>query len=273
MEPFQLDAEQGVFWLQSWAERYPQLRVGFTTRQLGNDLPYGNLALHVGDVVENVLQNRKYIANLVQLPVEAITCANQTHGAQTVEVGEERRGAGALQLESSIPDTDGLVTNRQDTMLMLFFADCVPIYFFDKEKQAFGIAHAGWRGTVQNIATKMVQKFQEMYDSKPYNIHVAIGPSIGACCYQVDQRVMDAVNNVLHNEGHAVAKADGSQHYRLDLKKMNQILLERAGILSSHIEVSELCTSCQSHYFFSYRREPASAGRMAAFAVWKGGEV
>ncbi len=273
MEPFQLDTEKGVFWIRSWVERHPHLRMGFTTRSLGLDSHHGNLALHVGDDVQRVLDNRTYIANLFKLPLEAITCAQQTHGANIVEVDDENHGAGALELESSIRDTDGLITNRHDTMLMLFFADCVPIYFFDPEKQVFGIAHAGWRGTVQNIATKMVRKFQEIYDSKSYNIHIVIGPSIGACCYQVDQKVMDLVENVMHNEVDAVAKADGSLHYRLDLKKMNQILLERAGILSSHIEVSELCTSCQSHYFFSHRKERESAGRMAAFAVWKGGEV
>lgn len=270
MEPFKIDQESGFFWIQSWRERYPDLNIGFTSRSLGPNHPYGNLALHVGDDPDRVHQNRLYLSELNDVSIHTMTCALQPHGNHVVEVTGENRGAGAFELESSIPDADGLLTRLPNTMLTLFFADCVPLFFLDPVKKVVGLAHAGWRGTVQNIAAKMVQKFQETHDSKSDNIHIVIGPSIGPCCYQVDQTVMNAVNEQLAGEVNRVAKADGPGHFRLDLKKMNQILLERAGILSSHIEVSQLCTSCNVDQFFSHRKEQGKAGRMAAFAVWKG---
>lgn len=270
MEPFQLDQDLGLFWIDSWGQDYPGLNIGFTTRALGNGQLHGNLALHVEDDIDRVLENRRYLSLLNNQSIATMTCAEQTHGNNVVEVTEENRGSGAFEQATSIPDTDGLLTKRSDTMLTLFFADCVPLFFIDPVQRAFGIAHAGWRGTVQNIAAQMVQKFQQIYASSTDNIRVVIGPSIGACCYQVDQKVMSAVEERLPNEVHLVATADGEEHYRLDLKKMNQLLLEQAGIMSTHIEVSHLCTSCNLQHFFSYRKEQGKAGRMAAFAVWKG---
>ncbi len=270
MEPFHIDKQLGLFWIESWRQKYPGLRIGFTARGLGQRQTNGNLALHIEDDVHQVLDNRRYLSMINNQSLDAMTCAMQTHGKKIVEVTDENRGSGALDLATSIPDTDGLITQLPDTMLTLFFADCVPLFFLDPEHRAIGIAHAGWRGTVQNIAAEMVLKFQELYGSNADNMRVVIGPSIGPCCYQVDQKVMDAVTEQLPNEVHLVAKADGPEHYRLDLKKMNQILLEQAGIMSAHIEVSHLCTSCNVHHFFSHRKEQGKAGRMAAYAVWKG---
>lgn len=273
MEAFTLDETHGVYWLQAWKDQFPDLKVGFTSRHLGERVSAGNLALHIEDDVEHVLRNREFLSQINDVTIEAMTCAQQTHGSRVQEVTLTNRSAGAHEFATSIPDTDGLITQLPNTMLTLFFADCVPLYFVDPVQRAVGIAHAGWRGSVKNIAGEMVRKFQEQYSSKPDNIYVAIGPSIGACCYQVDQVVMNEVEKKLPYRLNDVARADGKEHYRLDLKKMNQILLEQAGILSNHIEVSQLCTSCNVHQFFSYRKELGKAGRMAAFAVWEEEEL
>lgn len=270
MEPFQLNEEQGLFWIESWRQKFSGLNIGFTSRSLGQERVNGNLALHVEDDPSLVIANRRYLSTMNDQSIATMTCAEQTHGKQVIEVTTDNRGSGALERATNIPYTDGLITRLPDTMLTLFFADCVPLFFIDPVERVIGIAHAGWRGTVQNIAAEMVQKFQKTYASNTDNIHIVIGPSIGACCYQVDQRVMDAVEERLPNKVHLVATADGNEHYRLDLKKMNQLLLEQAGIMSTHIEVSHLCTSCNLQHFFSHRKEQGKAGRMAAFAVWKG---
>lgn len=268
-EPFVYDESSGIFWLESWKKRNPHIQAGFTSRNLGN-APFGNVAFHVQDNPENVLHNRKKLADINELAITSITCAIQTHGNNIVEVEKSNRGAGATSFETSIPDTDGLVTQQPDTMITLFYADCVPLFFFDPEHNAIGIAHAGWRGTVKNIAANMVNTMQRLYGSNPMQICVAIGPSIGQCCYQVDDNVLNAVKNCLPKDWESVVIDDGPGHYRLNLKKLNQILLEDAGILSVNIEISQYCTSCHSQHFFSYRREGQIAGRMAAFAIRKG---
>lgn len=273
MEPFVLDKERGIFWIEPWREKFPQLLAGFTSRQLVPDDEYGNLAFHVGDDPEHVRANRRILSDIAGVPLTHMTCAIQPHGNRVVEITEALRGSGALELSSSIPDADGLVTKLSETLLTLFYADCVPLYFVDPTVQAVGVAHAGWRGTMQNMAKEMVLKFDEIFGSKPHNIHVVIGPSIGPCCYQVDEHVISEARKLLGIEIDAVAVPDGERHYRLDLKKTNRILLEREGILSSHIEVSHLCTSCHHHWFFSHRKEKGKTGRMAAFVIWKEDQI
>lgn len=268
-EPFIYDREKKIFWIESWMRNYPYVQAGFTSRYLA-DAQYGNLAFHVQDDPDNVLHNRKRLAEMNEVSLHTITCAVQTHGSNIVEVSEENIGSGATSFSTSIPDTDGLITKRSGAMLTLFYADCVPLFFLDPDHQAIGVAHAGWRGTVQNIAGKMVNELQNKYGSKPQRLLAAIGPSIGPCCYQVDDQVLSAVQTCLPHRWEEVVTDDGPGHYRLDLKKLNQILLEDAGILSTNIEISQYCTSCHSQYFFSHRKEGSKAGRMAAFAVWKG---
>lgn len=270
VEPF-VAGQDGIYWLDAWMKAYPALRIGITSRSFSNASTSRNLALHVEDDSARVINNRLALAMVNGVSLDCMTCAVQTHGANIVEVTAENRGAGATDYASSIPDTDGLITALSNTLLALFFADCVPLFFFEPKSKAIGIAHAGWRGTVANIATKMVRKFQDFYGVKGDTIRVAIGPAIGACCYQVDDAVYISVEKVLGNDIARVATEDGVGHYRLDLQKTNQILLERAGIMPAHIEISHYCTSCHNGIFFSHRKEQGKTGRMAAFAVWKGG--
>jgi YfiH family protein len=270
VEPFVYNQEQGLYWIGSWQERYPFVRAGFTTRSMHKDLPFGNLAYHVGDDPENVNRNRLYLCEVLGVPFHHMTCAIQPHGKEIVLVNEGNRGAGAMEFSTAIPGADGLITHTPDTLLTLFYADCVPIYFLDPVKRVVGVAHAGWRGTVQRIAVEMIGHFKEKYHTDVRDLHVAIGPSIGECCYQVDERVADEVLRVLGEESEQVLIPDGLDHYRLNLQKMNQILLEKAGILSQHIEVSQLCTACNQEHFFSYRKEGGKTGRMAAFVVLAG---
>lgn len=268
-EPFVYDEEKGIFWIESWKNIDPNVQAGFTSRHLG-DASFGNLAFHVQDDPENVVRNRERLAKMNGVPLYSITCAVQTHGCNIAEIDEDNHGAGATSYETSIPDTDGLMTQLNNTLLTLFYADCVPLFFLDPDHHVIGVAHAGWRGTVQNIAGNMVSTFQQKYGTRPEHLCVAIGPSIGPCCYQVDDQVLSYVQMCLPKDWQTVVTNDGPGHYRLDLKKMNQILLEYAGILSANIEISQYCTSCHSQYFFSHRKEGSKAGRMAAFVVRKG---
>jgi YfiH family protein len=265
-----------MLFLQRWMSQYPWLTVGFSTRLGGRSQPpYESLncGLHVGDRPIDVVQNRNRLVQLQGYSFEQWTCANQIHGSSLYQVGMEDRGKGNATLDAAIPDVDGLYTRRKDIFLASFYADCVPIYFLDPINRVVGIAHAGWKGTVSNIATKMIKRWQEEFGTDLSTIRVAIGPAIGGCCYEVDDTVMD---HIMPHADYLSTKAYTSNEngrYQLDLKQVNYDFIKKAGILSENIEVSSWCTSCRSDLFFSHRKENGKTGRMTAFIAIKEEEI
>jgi YfiH family protein len=143
----------------------------------------------------------------------------------------------------------------------------VPIYLWDPVRLAVGISHAGWKGTVSSIASKSVQAMVQAYGSSPEHIHVTIGPSIGMCCYEVNQDVARQVQPFAHrnNKENPLIIPCGRDKYKIDLKETNRQILLKAGILADHIELTKLCTSCDNDYLFSHRKENGQTGRMAAW--------
>lgn len=278
MEPFVLREAEGkpsLFMLQPWAERYMGISAGFTGRNGGvSKAPYHtlNCAFHVGDRPEDVIANRELVADTLGFTLADWTCGEQVHSADIAIVGPELRGAGSENRETGIQDTDGLLTNVPGMMLASFYADCVPLFFHDPVRQVVGLAHAGWKGTVAGIAGKMVKRMVDHYACSPENIVAAIGPSIGFCCYEVDDKVMSHVRDLekhfLGNEHYStsdwyIAKEDGKS--MLNLKEMNRHIMIKAGILPTHIECTSWCTSCRNDLFFSYRKDGGKTGRMASW--------
>ena len=216
-----------------------------------------NLALHVGDAVEKVLRNRKAFAEALGVNAERFTTCQQVHGSKVVRVTEELIGSGAQDFANTIADTDALITNIPDVPLLLFYADCVPVLLADVETGAVGLAHAGWRGTVANIGAKTLAAMVEAFGSKPENLLAAIGPSIGACCYEVDDFVRDQASGY---EDFFAPKGGGK--YQLDLWGMNAKQLLEAGVLAENVVVAGVCTNDNVDLFCSYRAEQGRTGRM-----------
>ncbi len=271
-EPFVMAEEKPFLHLQEWEERFPGLVAGFTIRTGGvSELPYGsfNMGLHVGDDAAHVVTNRKALAEHLQLPFEAWTCADQVHGNQVCRVVAS--GAGRESLENVIQGTDGLYTEKAEVLLASFYADCVPLFFLDPASGAIGLAHAGWKGTVGRIAEEMVKAFETEYHANRDKLLVAIGPSIGGCCYEVDERIMERVReSAKHWEGSVSPSQNG--RYMLDLRKLNTEILLEAGISKGNIATTDWCTSCRTDLFFSHRKEAGASGttgRMASFIGWK----
>jgi len=269
MEPFQLLAgaeDASLLPLQPWCERYG-LTAGFSSRQAGNT------ALHVGDDAEAVVQRRTRIAGGLGWRFEAWTCAEQVHGCEVRVVAGADIGRGRVLREDAIQHTDALVTNEPDVLLAMFFADCVPLYFYDPVTESIGLAHAGWKGTVLEVAVRTVERMNEAFGAKPENMLAAIGPSIGGCCYEVDERVLERVRPLLSSLGqeHDYQAEDGvlrdvsEGRAQLDLKLLNRHLMIKAGILPSRIELSTWCTGCRTDLFFSHRTENGGTGRMMSF--------
>lgn len=248
--------------LQDW-ERHYGITAGMTSRQGGvSDEPYAslNLGLHVGDDDEKVIQNRAIVAKQLGFPLHKWVVGEQTHQTHMYKVQKKDAGKGAMTRETAISNTDGLYTNETRLLLVSLYADCVPIYYYDHVHKTVGIVHAGWRGTVDLIAKKMVEQWQgEGHD--PNNIQIIIGPSIGACCYEVNERVTFHLEQKWLREV-TVDNNDGT--YMLDLRLLNKLLLIEAGIPERAITLSELCTSCSNTSLFSHRKEQKT-GRMMAY--------
>ncbi len=276
MEPFVLneDGQSVLYYIEKWMEQYPELTGGFTSRHGGvSRTPFASLncGLHVGDLSEDVVANRERLADALQLPFEAFTYAEQVHSNEVVVVTAKDKGKGRASRESAIQAKDAFVTNERGIVLCLQFADCVPLYFFDPVKGVIALAHAGWKGTVLKISMDTVSTMTHTFGSDPKHIRAVIGPSIGACCYEVDGKVIERVNEVLMEldadsvTRHQVVQSKDNGKFMLSLQELNRNLLLEAGILSSHIEISQLCTSCRVESFFSHRKEGGSTGRMVAW--------
>ncbi len=281
MEPFIWNPRQDIpeqYELKAWQDLMPGLSAGFTGRSGGaGEHPYGdlNLAFHVGDDPDVVLENRRRLAGALGFPAETWTCGEQVHGVDVAVVREGDRGKGYRDRSSAFQATDGLVTNVPNVLLTSFYADCVPLYFLDPVNRVVGLAHAGWKGTVGRIAEAVLTKMEQEYGSRRSDIRTAIGPSIGECCYEVDEHVMEQVRNAfagIPEEEWAPKIAIPStrkDRSMLNLKEMNRIIMIKAGILPTHIECTSWCTSCHSDRFFSYRKHNGVTGRMASWVGLK----
>jgi conserved hypothetical protein, YfiH family len=216
-----------------------------------------NLALHVGDEAELVNANRRQFAAAVGVDAARFTTCAQVHGSKVVCVTEGLIGSGAVDFADTIADTDALITDLQNVPLLLFYADCVPVLLADTETGAVGLAHAGWRGSVEEIALKTVQMMCRHYGCNPEKMLAAIGPSIGSCCYEVDDKVLTA--GAKYRECFTL-KPNGK--YQLDLWLMNRLQLEAAGLERGNIHCAATCTCDNRELFFSYRAELGKTGRM-----------
>lgn len=238
----------------------------FTTRRGGvSSVPYQslNLALHVGDNPEDVITNRALLCDALDIDAAHLVAAVQVHGCRVEVVESRHRGRGALTYDTAFPDTDALITNIPGVPLSSYYADCVPIMLFDPAQVAVGLAHAGWRGTVQSIAGLTVEGMVKAFGCKPNNILAVIGPSIGPCCYQVDLPVQQTLAEAFPYWQELV-KPVTNGYWNLNLWETNRRVLLAAGIRQENITVASLCTNCYSNMFFSYRAEQGTTGRMAS---------
>jgi hypothetical protein len=215
------------------------------------------------DAPENVLENRRRVCQMLHTPLERVVQAGQIHGVGVRAVGADEVGSGAVDRASLLPPSDALISDTPDVYLLACFADCVPLLFFDPRRPAVGVAHAGWRGTVAGIASATIRALGEHYGSRPSDIRVLIGPSVGPCCYEVGEEVIAAAEANLPRARRAIRRQPGSRAH-FDLWQANKDLLLDAGVRPMHIENGELCTVHHAGRFFSHRATGGHTGRFAA---------
>ncbi len=241
------------------------IKHGFSTRIGGvskSNFTQLNLGRKTDDLPENIIENTKRFSTAVGVKFEDLVVSDQIHKDKIKVVTEEDRGKGFIK-EMDFDSVDALITNSRGIPLITYFADCVPLYFVDPVKKAVGLAHAGWPGTVLKIGQKTVSKMQKEYQSKAEDIIVVIGPSIGICCYEVSEDVINKFNTDFTETSSFVVSKGGGK-YMLDLWEANRIALKEIGVLDRNIIVSKICTGCNTDLFFSHRKENGNTGRMAS---------
>ena len=236
----------------------------FTTRLGGVSSGYlssMNICFHRGDGDENIAENYRILAQALDFDVNNLVLTRQVH-SDIVRIVTK---ADHLGFDHHLyPECDALITNDPGTALVIFSADCTPILLWDPETGAVGAAHAGWRGTAQNIAGKTVAAMCRQFGCDPKNIHAAIGPNIGPCCFQTDEEVPQALTETYGPIVRLYIQRKSGKYYP-DLKKINYLALQNAGVI--HIDISKDCTMCQPDRFWSHRFHGATRGSQGAIIV------
>ena len=237
----------------------------FTTRRGGVSKDYLeslNLSAHRGDDPKNVLENYGILGEALGFSIPQLVLTNQVHG-DTVRVVTKSDAKGSIS-NRDYPECDGLVTNDPGVALMVFSADCTPILFCDPVTGAVGAAHAGWRGTAQKIAAKVVETMQTAFGCDLKNICAAIGPNIGSCCFETDADVPEAMKAAF---GEAAGQfiTPKNQKFFVDLKGLNALCLREAGV--ENIAISTHCTACRPDLFWSHRVTRGHRGSQGAIII------
>lgn len=269
-EPFSKKEDQYLI-LENWAKLDPRLIAGVTTKNGGvsiGDFQQLNTAFHVNDAESVVVENREILSKKLEIPLTDWVGAEQTHETHIEKITSLHRGAGSSDYESALKATDGMYTDKRQLLLTLCFADCVPLYFYAPMGGMIGTAHAGWKGTVAGIGSKMVGLWKKE-GIDPKQIYAVIGPSICRKCYVVDDKVINLVQKLLEETDEKPYNLISEGQYQLDLKQLNAQILEKSGVPKNNIEISALCTSCESDLFFSHRRDSGKTGRILSFIGWK----
>lgn len=226
----------------TWKKQFPYLKAGYTTR-------------HQGDMREK--KNRDGFFRSID--VAHIVRQQQVHGTEIHEVED-------YDLDTDIARVDALFspgTSRKAYCLTVHVGDCVPLLFFDPKTGSVAAVHAGWKGTSQHIAKKVIRTFIN-HGSNPRDMYVGIGPAIGACCYAVDEiRASLFSRQFPHTDGTIVNKSDDSWYIDIGQANLEECLL--MGITPEHIDYALLCTHCHRDEFFSFRRKDEPFGEIMGF--------
>lgn len=248
----------GLWRLPAWADL--GAGVVFSSRMGGRSpAPWEglNVGLAVGDAPDRVQENRRRLAVAAGVAPESVAQVHQVHGtavAQAVAPGD-------------VGTADALCTDRVGVTLSVGVADCAAIYFLDPVHGAIALCHAGWRGTVGDAVGATVRTMAGLYGTRAGELHAAIGPAIGPCCYEVDAPVLDALRGAAAWADSVLVPTDAG-YARLDLWESNRRRLLDQGVAAERITVAGLCTACHPDLLFSHRRDRGSTGRMRAL-LWR----
>jgi hypothetical protein len=251
---------------------YPSVVHGFSTRRGGvSRSPFSslNLSLDVEDDPTLVSENRRLFLLDLGIGDKPLVKVKQVHEDHILVVDQEMAAGPGFPEDLRSWPADALMTGIPGIILSVSIADCIPILLFDERRKVIAAVHAGWRSTAAGLITKVVSKMKEAFGTRPEDCVAGIGPSIGPCCYEVDEPVL-SVFAKLSPDWQEWVREEGEGRWRLDLVQADQTLLLGAGIPRERIFSSGICVSCQEELFFSHRRDGKRTGRMMGVIMMRG---
>lgn len=242
----------------------PGVRHGVSSRIEGLGAAHGNVAYSPPRDQDDAWAMRQmWCAEIGVDPTDLVT-AGQVHGATALIVDASNAGHGARPASGRVGLGDALVTNLAGPVLLTLHADCLPVLLVDPDLPAVAAVHAGWRGTVGDVAGSAVRTMTTKFGSDPRRLLAFLGPAICRDCYDVGCDVSDAWG-VAAGDDATVALETRSGSWRFDLQAANRYLLERAGLDPASIDATSICTKCGGNAWFSHRGQGPATGRFGAF--------
>lgn len=221
------------------------------------------------DTDENVMENYRRFSNAVGINPNKIVSMGQVHEDNIVVVDKNHKCLG-ISTEFDFNNTDGMVTNVSGISLFGYTADCPLVMIADDKNHVVGICHSGWRGTVKEISTKLIEKMKIAFGSSTDDMYAFIAPSICQDCFEVSEDVILEINKIVEEDKRETVyykKENGK--YQLNLWETIKICLMKAGIKAENIELPHICSKCNTDYFFSHRHQGEKRGTGAAFIMIK----
>ena len=237
-------------------EAWSELRHGIFTRHGGvSEQPWHSLNMGAsnGDELEAVRENHARVYRAADVNGGRAASCWLVHSVDTLVVNEHAGRNGKLQR------ADAIISDQPDTPLVMRFADCVPLLYYDRTKRVIGLGHAGWRGTVKGMASNVVRMMQKTYECRTEDIEVVIGPAISRRNYGVGEEVASQAASYFGEGADVIWRDPGDGSPYLDLWRANQLDLERCGI--GKIKVLDICTYDNTDDFYSHRAENGVTGR------------
>lgn len=223
-----------------------------------------DIGLKTNGSVESIKENIKSIYKFLEIEPFVLYNGYQTHSGNIAIINDTNQG-----LESDFgryfPETDGLVTDKENIALITRFADCTPIILYDPVKRVHANIHSGWKGTLQRISANGIKTMMENYNSNPEDIISIIGPTIGKDEFEVDYEVKDLFEKEFGYMKNIIRSKNNIKSL-IDLKKINQSILLENGILEANIIIIDLQTM-SNEMLHSFRRDKERFGLMGVVTI------
>jgi YfiH family protein len=239
------------------------IRHGMTGRVPGIEPAEANISYSAPRDQHAAWAMRQAWCSKIGVDPESLAVPRQVHGNKVAIATSRDAGAGAAPGSTLLADADAIVTDDPGVTLMTTHADCLPVLMYDPSRMVIAAVHAGWRGTVSNIAGETVSLMQSELGVHPRDVHAFIGPAICAACYEVGEEVASAWL-ALDKRDDAGVLTSGGGLLTLDLVAANEHLLIRTGVPAHQIERSNICTRCHGDRWFSHRGQGPATGRFGA---------
>jgi YfiH family protein len=221
-----------------------------------------NLSQRVNDNPYSVKRNRELIARSFGIAPRQLIFSSQTHEDKVAVIDSSFMQLPEDHQHTYLYGYDAMVTNLEDVCICILTADCASVLLYDPVTPAIGIAHAGWKGTVKQIAAKTIDCMVIKYGSNPQHIVAAIGPCICAESFEVGEEVAEVFEKTFNDNERIVLRKPEWIKPHIDIVAANCEILKKSGVIPENIETSGICTFQNSDIFFSARKEVA--GRFGA---------